>query len=412
MHNISFETGVLSNGIRVVYTPAKDTSISHCAILVLSGTREESKKEEGIAHFIEHCVFKGTKKRKAIQVISCLDAVGGELNAYTSKEETAFYTSFQNRYLNKALDLLSDIVFNSQFPTLEIKKEKGVIIDEINSYLDTPSELIFDEFEELLFKGNSIGNSILGNVDSVKSFNSLHLKNFVQNQYLTSRMVLSVSSVESFESIMKKTQNYFGQKKLSKGKYHRTAPKPGKIFHVEKDMENFQCHTVIGGHAPGYNDKKRLHFVLLNNILGGNALNSRLNLSLREKNGFAYTVESVYSPFTDCGSYSIYFGTDIKNNDKCLKLVHKELTKLRDEKISARQLNMYKTQLKGHLALSEENRSGRVISRAKTFGIFNRLFTYQEICDRIDSITAEQLRDTAQFYYDPKKLSSLIYKSV
>lgn len=399
----------LTNGLRVVYTPVAHSAIGYCALLIGSGTRDEAKGKEGIAHFIEHCLFKGTKKRSALQVISSIDSVGGELNAYTSKEETCIYASFHKDFTDRAYDLISDIVFHSVFPNEEVKKEKGVVIDEIHSYEDSPSEMVFDEFEEKIYSGNSLGHNVLGTVKSVSSFTQTDLKKFVSENYLTDRMVLSISGDLPLEKIQIKAEKYFGIYPARKKSSVRKLPLTKKNFYEKLEKDTHQNHTVMGGKAPSYHDALRLPFVLLNNILGGHAMNSRLNLALREKHGYAYTVESVYTPYSDCGNFAVYFGTDKKNNDKCISLVQKELKKLRTEKLSKRQLELAKIQLKGHLALSDENRANKIIGLAKTFSVFNRVYTYDDACKRIDKISSEEMLEAAGKFYAEKNISTLIY---
>lgn len=402
-------TFTLSNGLRVVYTPVAHSAIGYCALLIGSGTREEEKGKEGIAHFIEHCLFKGTKKRSALQVISSIDSVGGELNAYTSKEETCIYASFHKDFTDRAYDLISDIVFHSVFPSAEVKKEKGVVIDEIHSYEDSPSEMIFDQFEEKYYAGNSLGHNVLGTVKSVEGFTQADLKKFIKNNYLIDRMVLSISGDLPLEKVKIKAEKYFGKYASLKNKAKRKLPENKKLFFENIEKDTHQNHTIIGGSAPSYHDSLRLPFVLLNNILGGHAMNSRLNLALREKHGYAYTVEAVYSPYSDCGNFAVYFGTDKKNNDKCISLVQKELKKLRNEKLTKRQLDLAKVQLKGHLALSDENRANKIIGLAKTFSVFNRVYTYEDACKRIDHITTEEMIKAAGKFYNEKNISTLIY---
>lgn len=408
---IEHHTFTLSNGIKVVYTPNSNSAIGYCALLIASGTRDEEKGKEGMAHFIEHCLFKGTKKRSALQVISSIDSVGGELNAYTSKEETCVYASFHKDFADRAYDLVSDIVFHSVFPPNEIKKEKGVVIDEIHSYEDSPSEMVFDLFEEKLFAGNPLGHNVLGTVKSVGNFKVSDLKGYIRKKYTTGRMVLSISADLSLEKMKAKAEKYFGKYKNNSKNPDRKAPKKNKIFTTLLEKDTHQNHTIIGGHAPSYHDDLRLPFVLLNNILGGHAMNSRLNLALRERHGYAYTVESAYSPFTDCGNFAIYFGTDKKNNDKCISLAQNELKKLRNVKLSKRQLDLAKIQIKGHLALSDENRANKIIGLAKTFSVFNRVYTYKDACNRIDKITASEMLEAANLFYSEKNLSTLIFNS-
>jgi len=399
----------LDNGIRLVHyrTPGL---VAHCGIIINIGSRDETGPEHGMAHFIEHVLFKGTKKRKAYYVLSRLEDVGGELNAYTTKEETAIHASFLKEDYEKAIELISDITFNSVFPEKEIEKEKDVVIEEINSYLDNPAELIFDDFEELIFADQPIGRNILGTPESVKSFSQKKIFDFISNNYNTREMVFcSVGNIPD-EKILTLFKTYF-EGIVTKNRETRTdkiwSYKPASLA---KKMDTFQNHCIMGNIAYDLKDKRRMGMFLLNNILGGQGLNSRLNLSLREKNGLAYNVESSYNPYCDTGIFSIYFGTDSQNLKKSISIAMDELNKLRTTKLGSIQLSKAKSQIKGYLVRGYENHESLMLSLGKSLLVFNKIDSIEEICRKIDSVTASELLETANDIFDPAKLSTLIYK--
>lgn len=399
----------LDNGIRLVHyrTPGL---VAHCGIIINIGSRDETGPEHGMAHFIEHVLFKGTKKRKAYYVLSRLEDVGGELNAYTTKEETAIHASFLKEDYEKAIELISDITFNSIFPEKEIEKEKDVVIEEINSYLDNPAELIFDDFEELIFADQPIGRNILGTPESVKSFSQKKIFDFISNNYNTREMVFcSVGNIPD-EKILTLFKTYF-EGIVTKNLETRTdkiwSYKPASLA---KKMDTFQNHCIMGNIAYDLKDKRRMGMFLLNNILGGQGLNSRLNLSLREKNGLAYNVESSYNPYCDTGIFSIYFGTDSQNLKKSISIAMDELNKLRTTKLGSIQLSKAKNQIKGYLVRGYENHESLMLSLGKSLLVFNKIDSIEEICRKIDSVTASELLETANDIFEPAKLSTLIYK--
>jgi predicted Zn-dependent peptidase len=399
----------LGNGIRLVHQRIPNL-VAHCGIIINVGSRDETEKEHGVAHFIEHMLFKGTTKRKAYHILSRLEDVGGELNAYTTKEETAIHASFLKDDYERAVELISDITFNSVFPEKEIVKEKDVVLEEINSYLDNPSELIFDDFEELIFAGQPIGRNILGSPESVKSYSKKTITGFISDNYNTEEMIFcSVGNIED-EKILKLFESHFAgistkNKKTRAGMKWRY--KPGT---QAKDMDTFQNHCIIGNTAYDLKDERRMSLFLLNNILGGQGLNSRLNLSLREKNGLAYNIESGYNPYFDTGIFSIYFGTDSNNLNRSIEVVMSELKKLRTSKLGPIQLSKAKNQIKGYLARGYENHENLMLSLGKSLLVFNKIDTIEDICKKIDGITSEQLLEISNDIFEPEKLSTLIYK--
>jgi len=399
----------LDNGIRLVHYRIPGL-VAHCGLIINTGSRDESEAEHGIAHFIEHMLFKGTKKRKAYHILSRLEDVGGELNAYTTKEETAIHASFLKEDYERAIELISDIAFNSVFPEKEIEKEKDVVIEEINSYLDNPSELIFDDFEELIFSDQPIGRNILGTPDSVKSFSRSTINKFMTNNYTCDQMVFCSVGNISEEKILKLFRDNFG--KIITGKPSEKVRRSWiyKPASVIKKKDTYQNHCIMGNLAYNLKDKRRMGMFLLNNILGGQGLNSRLNLSLREKHGFAYNVESSYSPYYDTGIFSIYFGTDSQYLNKSISIAGAELEKLRTSKLGTIQLSKAKNQIKGYLARGYENHESLMLSLGKSLLIFNKIDTIEELCKKIDGVTASEILETANDIFDPAKLSTLIYK--
>ena len=399
----------LDNGIRLVHQRIPGL-VAHCGIIINTGSCDENENEHGIAHFIEHMLFKGTKKRKAYYILSRLEDVGGELNAYTTKEETAVHASFLKDDYDRAVELISDITFNSVFPEKEIEKEKDVVLEEINSYRDNPAELIFDDFEELIFLNQPIGRNILGTPESVKSYSQDAINRFIRNNYNTRKMVFcSVGNIPD-DKIVRLFINHFSHIVTNNIEPLRDKTWIYKPDSVIKQMDTFQNHCIIGNLAYDLKDNRRMGMFLLNNILGGQGLNSRLNLTLREKNGLAYNVESNYSPYNDTGIFSIYFGTDSQYLNKSISIALAELKKLRTSKLGTVQLSKAKNQIKGYLARGYENHESLMLSLGKSLLIFNKIESIEQICKKIDNITAEQLLDISNDIFEPSKLSTLIYK--
>ena len=399
----------LDNGIRIIHKPVKSL-VGHCAIMINAGSRDEKDNEHGIAHFIEHVIFKGTQKRKAYHILSRLDDVGGELNAYTTKEETCIYASFLIEDFERAVELLNDITFNSVFPEKEIEKEKEVIIDEINSYKDTPSELIFDEFEELVFGDDPMGRNILGTPELLKSFTKDDILNFIKNNYHTDQIVFCSVGNIPVKKIDKIVSKYFD--KIPENRRETTRP---EITHYKPstkilDKNTYQSHVMTGNIAYPFQHKDRLGLSLLNNLLGGPGMNSRLNLSLREKNGIAYNIESVYTPYDKTGIFSIYFGTDEENIDRSLNIIRKELKKLRTKPLGILQLSKAIRQLKGQLAISSDNHENLMLALGKSYMLFNKVDSLETAYKKIDKITSSDLQRIANEIFDENSLSLLIYK--
>lgn len=399
----------LSNGIRLVYLHAT-APVAHLGVTFLAGSRYEQENETGLAHFLEHCIFKGTEKRKTIHILSRLDSVGGEINAYTTKEEICVYASFVKNHLSRATELLADIAINSVFPEKEIIKEKEIVLDELNSYMDNPSEKIFDDFEAMLFPNHPLGNNILGTPEAVQSFTRDSLKNYVDRFFFAENAVISFVGDVPLKNVTKLLEKHFSGLKRN---LEASKPETFTNYNVTRTRVqegNYQAHAVIGGMAPGYSEETRRGMTLLINLLGGPALNSRLVLSIREKYGYSYNVEANYAPYADLGYWSVYFGTDQKYLDKTLTLVYKELKRLRDVPLTDRQLSEAKEQLKGHIALSLDSNVGLMQGLGKSLLLFNQIDTIQEMYASIDKLTAIELQEIAQKYFTEDQISELIFE--
>lgn len=400
---------ILPNGLRIVHLPSA-SPVSYCGFAVNAGTRDEEMDEFGLAHFVEHMIFKGTEKRKSWHILNRMENVGGELNAYTTKEETFVYSIFMEEHFRRAFELLSDLVFHSQFPEQEIEKEVDVILDEINSYEDSPSELIFDEFENLLFDGHALGHNILGDEQSLLGFGSESGKSFMRRFYAPENMVFFSMGRIPFKKIVQMAESTLSDIAFPMAARNRTAP--GELLPVSRQIhkDTHQAHVLIGGRAYSMHDEKRLPLFLLNNLLGGPGMNNRLNVSLREKNGLVYNVESNVTSYTDTGLASIYFGTDPKNKEKAIRLVYKELAKLREVKLTATQLAAAKKQVIGQLGVSGDNREGLFLGLGKSFLHYNRYDTLPEVFAKVEKLTAGEIREVANEIFAPERLFSLIYQ--
>jgi predicted Zn-dependent peptidase len=399
----------LKNGIRLVHINS-DSPVAHFGLLVNTGSRDEKEQEHGMAHFIEHVIFKGTKKRRAYHILSRLDDVGGDLNAYTTKEETAFYASFLAGHYERSIELISDIVFNSVYPDNELAKERDVIIDEINSYKDSPSELIFDDFEELIYDGHPIGRNILGTPESIRGFGRKEIQEFLENNYHTDQMVLCSVGNIPFDKLVRFSEKYFGSIPENIRKDNRKAFSGYRPVNRTENLSTHQVHSILGNVAYNARNEKRLSLVLLNNLLGGQGLNSRLNLSLREKYGYAYNVESSFTPYFDTGVISIYFGTDRDKYEKSLKLIYRELNRLCSQKLGTLQLKRAKDQMIGQIAISAENKENLLFTLGKSYLLFDKYDDLPEVNRQINAISSSQLMEVANETLNPDQLSLLTYK--
>ena len=408
MNQIPFKTGILKNGLRWIHQEVRSPT-GHIGLIIQAGSRDESPEEEGLAHFIEHLLFKGTKKRKAFHIISRIEDVGGELNAYTGKEETTLYASFLREHYERSMELIFDIVQNATFPDREIPKEKEVVLDEIDSYRDSPSELIFDEFDSLLYPDHPLGRNILGTEKSVQSFSKEQVINFVKRNYSPERAVLSSVGGISDSEFERLSDRYASNWKGEMNIHSRTTPLvlKGEIKHVKKEIH--QSHIIIGGEGISIHDKNYTALILLNNLLGGPSMNSRLNLNIRERHGIAYQIESFTNSYNDSGIWGIYAGTDIETIDRCHKLIMKELMILRDKKLGVLQFSKAKTQLLGQMALAQESNVNMMTSLGKSMLVFNRVDTFKEIVAKVDALKISQIQELAQQVFSSHEMSELRY---
>ena len=399
----------LSNGLRIIHEPSS-SKVAYCGFAVDAGTRDEAENEQGMAHFVEHLIFKGTRKRKAWHILNRMENVGGDLNAYTNKEETVIYSAFLTEHFGRPLELLADIVFHSTFPQNEIEKETEVIIDEIQSYEDTPSELIFDDFEDMIFRNHPLGRNILGRPDLLKKFRSEDAMAFTSRFYQPSNMVFFVLGDFNFQKIVRQVEKLLVDLPLVTVENQRTIPPLYVPEQLVVHKETHQAHVMIG--SRGYNayDDKRTALYLLNNILGGPGMNSRLNVSLRERRGLVYTVESNLTSYTDTGAFCIYFGTDPEDVDTCLKLTYKELKRMRDVKMTSSQLMAAKKQLIGQIGVASDNNENNALGMAKTFLHYNKYESSESVFRRIEALTAEGLLEVANEMFAEEYLSTLIYR--
>ena len=396
---IDYQVHTLSNGIRILLKHST-SAITHCCFVVNAGSRDEPEHKEGLAHFIEHLLFKETETRSTNQILNRLELVGADLNAYTTKEYTCIHASLLKQHLERTVDLFQDILFHSTFPQEELEKERGVILDEIASYLDQPEEAIQDDFEELLFKGHPIGKNILGTPETVGAMDKADIKHFMEANYNTGEMVFAVFGDHDFKKLAKMAEKYFGVIPANHSKKIRLKPHDSKGGKLSIDRPITQTHCIIGNRAYSTAHHHKTGLLLLNNLLGGMGMSNRLNLEIREKYGIAYTIESNYTPLTDTGIFSIYFGTDAEKAEKALRLVHKELKKLRDQKLGSLQMQQAKQKFIGQIALAEENRMGLIISMAKSLLDFDHVDTLEQIFEKINACTAEQLLEISNEVFD------------
>ena len=395
---MQYNIHTLSNGLRIIHEPSS-SKVAYCGFAVDAGTRDEAENEQGMAHFVEHLIFKGTRKRKAWHILNRMENVGGDLNAYTNKEETVIYSAFLTEHFGRALELLADIVFHSTFPQNEIEKETEVIIDEIQSYEDTPSELIFDDFEDMIFRNHPLGRNILGRPDLLKKFRSEDAMAFTSRFYQPSNMVFFVLGDFNFQKIVRQVEKLLVDLPLVTVENQRTIPPLYVPEQLVVHKETHQAHVMIG--SRGYNayDDKRTALYLLNNILGGPGMNSRLNVSLRERRGLVYTVESNLTSYTDTGAFCI-----------CLKLTYKELKRMRDVKMTSSQLMAAKKQLIGQIGVASDNNENNALGMAKTFLHYNKYESSESVFRRIEALTAEGLLEVANEMFAEEYLSTLIYR--
>lgn len=399
----------LDNGLRVVYAPSPTNTV-YLGLALDAGTRDEKDGESGMAHFAEHLSFKGTDRRTSRQIITYMESVGGDLNAFTGKEETVYYCTCQKEHFSRAMDLLFDVVFHSKYPQEEMDKEVEVVIDEIESYNDSPSELIYDDFEAMLFQGHPLGRSILGNAERLRAYKTEDVQSYTSRLYVPSNAVLfvygNVSEKEILRRIPDDVLSEAGQSIVTDETILRPYAPQSKV--IEKDTH--QAHIMMGARAFGGTHPKHLALFLANNILGGPGLSSRLNLALREKRGLVYTVESTLTTYTDTGVWAIYFGCDHHDAEKCKRIVKRELQRLCDAPLSEKALNAAKRQIIGQIALSYDNFESVAIGMGKRMLHYGRTQTKEQFIARIHALTAEQVWDAAREIFNPENLTILEYR--
>ena len=432
---MKYNTYTLDNGLRIIHLPS-DSKVVYCGYQINAGTRNEEPGEEGLAHFCEHVTFKGTERRKAWHILNCLESVGGDLNAYTNKEGTVYYSAILKEHIARAVDLLTDIVFHSVYPQAEIDKEVEVICDEIESYNDSPAELIYDEFENIIFKGSPLGHNILGTAEQVRSFKTEDALRFTRKLYRPDNAIffaygdidfkklvrLLKKSFLSEERRVKSEETTFGDRRESQF----NSPEAQAQFNIQHSTFNtqhsfegqtivmqkntHQAHVMIGTRAYDVNDSRRMPLYLLNNMLGGPGMNAKLNLALREHNGLVYTVESTMVAYGDTGIWSIYFGCDEHDVKRCLRLVRKELDKFMLKPLSEAQLKAAKKQIKGQVGVACDNRENFALDFGKSFLHYGWEKNVDRLYEQVDEITAEQIQAVAKELFDKDRLTTLIFK--
>ena len=448
---MKYNTYTLDNGLRIIHLPS-DSKVVYCGYQINAGTRNEEPGEEGLAHFCEHVTFKGTERRKAWHILNCLESVGGDLNAYTNKEGTVYYSAILKEHIARAVDLLSDIVFHSVYPQAEIDKEVEVICDEIESYNDSPAELIYDEFENILFKGSPLGHNILGTAEQVRAFKTEDALRFTRKLYRPDNAIFFAYGDIDFKKLVKLIQKALGEcpkgrelacsadcksaetpteeriaeetptgetpteemeagdanHKVQSSKFNIQSKVAGQTIVMQKNTH--QAHVMIGTRAYDVNDDRRMPLYLLNNMLGGPGMNAKLNLALREHNGLVYTVESTMVAYGDTGTWSIYFGCDEHDVKRCLRLVRKELDKFMQKPLSDAQLKAAKKQIKGQIGVACDNRENFALDFGKSFLHYGWEKNVDRLYEQVDEITAAQIQAVAQELFDKNRLTTLIFK--
>ena len=448
---MKYNTYTLDNGLRIIHLPS-DSKVVYCGYQINAGTRNEEPGEEGLAHFCEHVTFKGTERRKAWHILNCLESVGGDLNAYTNKEGTVYYSAILKEHIARAVDLLSDIVFHSVYPQAEIDKEVEVICDEIESYNDSPAELIYDEFENILFKGSPLGHNILGTAEQVRAFKTEDALRFTQKLYRPDNAIFFAYGDIDFKKLVKLIQKALGEcpkgrelacsadcksaetptkeriaeetptgetpteemeagdanHKVQSSKFNVQSKVAGQTIVMQKNTH--QAHVMIGTQAYDVNDDRRMPLYLLNNMLGGPGMNAKLNLALREHNGLVYTVESTMVAYGDTGTWSIYFGCDEHDVKRCLRLVRKELDKFMQKPLSDAQLKAAKKQIKGQIGVACDNRENFALDFGKSFLHYGWEKNVDRLYEQVDEITAAQIQAVAKELFDKDRLTTLIFK--
>lgn len=402
-----FETYTLPNGIKGIHRRVK-SAIAHCALVINAGSRDERHDEFGLAHFTEHALFKGTRKRKAYQVNCRLENLGGELNAFTTKEDTTIHATTLRSDFAKAVELITDVAFDSTYPERELAKEREVIVDEINTYKDSPSEMIFDTFEDMIFAGSELGHNILGRKTDLARHDTEAIRRFTGRTYTTDQMVFSSIGNFSMATARDKAERYLAERQTPVRDFVRSVPEITPPFSKVMNKHTHQVHCIIGARAYDINDERRVPLSLLVNILGGPSANSLLNVLLREKNGLSYNIEASYSPYNDCGFVAIYFSSDHDNADHCCELIARQIDTLRSETLSTRRLSMAKKQFLAQMAISMENNESYMLGAGKSLLMHDDIDTLEEVYRKVAAVTAQQITDVANEILS--STSMLMYK--
>lgn len=403
-----YEYHTLPNGIKIVYSHT-DSQVVYSGVYINVGSRDEAGDDEGMAHFIEHSLFKGTEHRRSYHILNRIDGVGGELNAFTTKEETCIYATSLAEHLPRCLELFADVLFHSTFPQTEIEREKEVVIEEINSYKDSPAELIFDQYEEVAFEGHALAHNILGSKRNVKRFTTERLKAHMTANYTPERMVVTVVGNVRFDRLVRLCERYFGAYANHPSTIDRDARPVFHPFEKLVNLHTHQSHLLLGCSAPDVYDTDKTAFTLLNNILGGPAMNSRLNVAVREHYGFCYNIESQYVPFSDAGVFYVYAGVDHGSHDIAVKLIRDELDRIATKPLTERQLTMAKKQFIGQMAINNDNGSNEMQSIGKAYLTFDHVDTIDEMSADIMSVSADDIMRIAQERFNPRNTGLLIY---
>lgn len=425
---MKYNTYTLSNGLRVIHLPST-SPVVYCGYEIAAGTRHEMPGDEGLAHFVEHVTFKGTERRSSLQILNTLERVGGDLNAFTVKEDTVYYAAILKEHLAKAVDVLTDIVFHSTYPQTEIDKEVEVICDEIESYNDSPAELIYDDFENILFEGHPLGHNILGSADRVRQFKTADALRFTRKYYTPMNSVFFAYGDVDFGNLVKLLEKQALPQPLQMGTTHpqslpkgtthpQSLPRGGKSNVISDSASNFiirekqthQAHVMIGNRAYDIHHPLRIPLYLLNNLLGGPGMNARLNVSLRERNGLVYTVDSSMVSYSDTGLWAVYFGCDPHDVKRCLRLVRHELDKIIEKPLTDSQLKAAKRQLKGQIGIACDNREQFALDFGKSFLHYGWEKDITSLYSQIDEVTAEQIQQVAQELMAEDQLTTLIYR--
>ena len=405
---MEYNVHTLPNGIRLLHVPSA-SAISHACIIINSGSRDETESQAGLAHFIEHLIFKRTEKRNTNQILNRLESVGADLNAYTTKEYTCIHASFLHPYLDRTLELFNDIVFHSTFPEEEMEKEKGVILDEIASYLDQPEEAIYDDFEDIVFADHSLGRNILGTTESVEKLSQQDIKDFIAANYHTDKIVVAVLGDYSLAKAVKIFTKYYEEIPENLHQDNRKAPAQSQVITRIDQKPIMQAHTMIGSTAYSLHHPFKTGLLLLNNLLCGTGMSSILNLQIREKHGIAYSIESGYSPLSDTGIFTLYFGTDKEKVNRAQSLIYKEFKKIRENPLTEVQLQKAKNKFIGEIALGEENRIGLIVSMAKSLIDYNKIDSLETVFQKIQAVNTQDMAQIADEILDEKNLSVLTF---